>query len=116
MAHSLLLVDDHVLFREGMRSVMSHWDDIAVVGEAANGEEAVRLARQLAPDLVLMDIAMPVLDGIAATRLILRASPATRVVMLTMSEDDDDLFEAIRAGALLQSAELLENLRRHDPG
>lgn len=112
--YRLLLVDDHVLFREGMRSLMSRWDDIEVVGEAANGEEAVAAARALSPDVVLMDIGLPVLDGIHATRLITEESPSTRVVMLTMSEDEDDLFEAIRSGAAGYVLKNTPSRRLHD--
>jgi DNA-binding NarL/FixJ family response regulator len=112
--YRLLLVDDHVLFREGMRSVMSRWDDIEVVGEAANGLEAVAAARALSPDVVLMDIGLPGLDGIQATRLITEEFPSTRVVMLTMSEDENDLFEAIRSGAAGYVLKNIPSRRLHD--
>jgi DNA-binding NarL/FixJ family response regulator len=112
--YRLLLVDDHVLFREGMRSVMSRWDDIMVVGEAANGEDAVAAARALSPDIVLMDIGLPGMDGIRATRLITEDSPSTRVVMLTMSEGEEDLFEAIRNGAAGYMLKNTPSRRLHD--
>lgn len=99
MKNTLLIVDDHVLFREGLRTIISRWDDFEVVGEACNGQEAIELARDLLPDIILMDIAMPVLDGLRATRQICRELPASRVVMLTMSEDEENLFEAIQNGA-----------------
>jgi DNA-binding NarL/FixJ family response regulator len=95
----VLIADDHPLFREGMRGRLDRVDDVAVVGEAASGEEAVELAKELEPDVVLMDIKMPDLNGIEATREILRASPRVGVLMLTMFEDDDSVFAAMRSGA-----------------
>jgi DNA-binding NarL/FixJ family response regulator len=95
----VLIADDHPLFREGMHGRLDRVSDIAVVGEAASGEEAVELAKELEPHVVLMDIKMPGLNGIEATREILRASPRVGVLMLTMFEDDDSLFAAMRAGA-----------------
>jgi DNA-binding NarL/FixJ family response regulator len=95
----VLIADDHPLFREGMRGRLDRVADIAVVGEAASGEEAVELAKELEPHVVLMDIKMPGLNGIEATREILRASPRVGVLILTMFEDDDSLFAAMRAGA-----------------
>jgi DNA-binding NarL/FixJ family response regulator len=95
----VLIADDHPLFREGMRGRLDRVADIVVVGEAANGEEAVELARELEPHVVLMDIKMPGLNGIEATRDILRARPSIGVMMLTMFEDDDSVFAAMRAGA-----------------
>jgi DNA-binding NarL/FixJ family response regulator len=95
----VLIADDHPLFREGMRGRLDRMDDIAVVGEASGGDEAVRLSRELEPHVVLMDIKMPGLNGIEATREILRANPRVGVLMLTMFEDDDSVFAAMRAGA-----------------
>jgi DNA-binding NarL/FixJ family response regulator len=95
----VLIADDHPLFREGMRGRLDRVADIAVVGEAASGEEAVELAKELVPHVVLMDIKMPGLNGIEATREILRASPRVGVLVLTMFEDDDSVFAAMRAGA-----------------
>jgi DNA-binding NarL/FixJ family response regulator len=95
----VLIADDHPLFREGMRGRLDRVADLAVVGEAASGDEAVELARELEPDVILMDIKMPGLNGIEATREILRASPHVGVLMLTMFEDDDSVFAAMRAGA-----------------
>ncbi len=95
----VLIADDHPLFREGMRGRLDRVADVAVVGEAASGEEAVELTRKLEPHVVLMDIKMPGLNGIEATREILRANPRVGVLMLTMFEDDDSVFAAMRAGA-----------------
>jgi DNA-binding NarL/FixJ family response regulator len=99
MKHTLLIVDDHILFREGLHNIIGHWNDFEVVGEARNGQEAVALARELLPDIVLMDITMPVLDGLQATRQITGELPSVQVVMLTMSEDEENLFAAIQSGA-----------------
>jgi DNA-binding NarL/FixJ family response regulator len=95
----VLIADDHPLFREGMRGRLDRVADIAVVGEAASGDEAVELAHKLKPHVVLMDIKMPGLNGIEATREILRANPQIGVLVLTMFEDDDSVFAAMRAGA-----------------
>jgi DNA-binding NarL/FixJ family response regulator len=95
----VLIADDQALFREGLRAVLAA-RGIDVVGEAANGEEAVALATSLAPDVVLMDLRMPILDGAAATRRIAGLPRAPRVIALTTFDDDDSVFDAIRAGAL----------------
>lgn len=95
----VLLVDDHALYREGLRGLIDRWDDFEVVGEADNGEEAVVLTRSLVPDLVLMDIQMPVMDGVEATGIICKEHPETAVVILTVSADDGYLVESIRNGA-----------------
>ena len=114
---TVLLVDDHTLFREGMASLLSAQQDIEVVGEASDGLEALEKARELAPDLILMDIRMPRCGGLEATRLIKQELPHTRIVMLTVSEDDQDLFEAVSLGAegyllkTLKSQELFELLK-----
>jgi DNA-binding NarL/FixJ family response regulator len=94
----VLLVDDHALFRDGMRSLLEA-RGVDVVGEARNGREGVELSRRLRPDVVLMDLAMPELNGLAATRLLSAQQPEVKVVILTASEDDADLFEAIKSGA-----------------
>lgn len=95
----VLLADDHVLFRDGMRALLASRDDVTVVGEAATGEEAVAAARSGAPDVILMDVHMPDLDGLEATRRILAAQPSTGILVVTMFEDDDLVFAAMRAGA-----------------
>jgi DNA-binding NarL/FixJ family response regulator len=95
----VLLVDDHVLFRKGVAAALAPHPDIEVVGEAGDGLEAIALARQAMPDVVLMDIAMPRCDGLQATRLIKREIPHVKIVILTVSDDDQDLFEAIKCGA-----------------
>lgn len=95
----VLIVDDHTLFRRGLRSLLETQEDIEVIGEAANGLEAVEKARELMPDLILMDIWMPQCNGLEATRKIKEEMPYVRIVMLTVSDDDYTLFEAIKAGA-----------------
>ena len=95
----VLIAEDHPLFREGMRGRLDRVADVAVVGEAASGDEAVELAQKLEPDVILMDIKMPGLNGIEATREIQQASPQIGVLVLTMFEDDDSVFAAMRAGA-----------------
>jgi DNA-binding NarL/FixJ family response regulator len=104
----ILLVDDHILFREGIASLIASRPDMEVVGQAMDGMEAVTKARELHPDLILMDIRMPRCDGLEATRLIKKQWPEARIVMLTVSEEDEDLFEAIKSGA---QGYLLKNLR-----
>ena len=106
----ILIADDHALFRDGLRSLLSARGH-EVIGEAKNGREAVSLAKELKPDLVLMDLSMPELDGIAATRQINAEAPGTRVVILTASESDATLFEAIKSGA---QGYLLKNLEADD--
>jgi len=96
---SVLIVDDQALVRVGLRKILEAEPEMTVAGEAADGEEAVAEARGLRPDVVLMDIRMPVLDGIEATRRIVRAQPATRVLMLTTFGLDSYVYEALRAGA-----------------
>src|SRR5919204_610255 len=94
----VLIADDHPLFRDGLRSLLEA-RGIEVVGEARNGREAVDLARRLRPDVTLMDLSMPEMGGLDATRLISAEQPEVKVVILTASEDDADLFEAIKSGA-----------------
>jgi len=96
---SILIADDHVLFREGLRAILDSWDDFEVVDEAANGAEAIQKVADLMPDIALMDIAMPLMDGIQATQTIKRELPSVRVVILTVSEEGEDLYRALKAGA-----------------
>ncbi|MSP14707.1 MAG: response regulator transcription factor [Chloroflexi bacterium] len=96
---SVLIVDDHKLFREGLRSLLNSIPDIVAVGDAANGQEGIEQAEALQPDIILMDIQMPIVNGIEATRRIFSTSPHIGVIMVTMFEDDDSVFAAMRAGA-----------------
>jgi DNA-binding NarL/FixJ family response regulator len=96
----ILLVDDHVLFREGLKTLLSVRPDFTVVGEASNGEEAVRLAVERQPAIVLMDLRMPVLDGVSATRRLHQVLPNCRVIVLTTFDDDEYVFDGLRAGAV----------------
>jgi len=96
----ILLVDDQPLFREGLRTLLSVHPDFEVVGEAGDGEEAIRLARSLLASVVLMDLQMPVLDGVAATRRLHEELPNVRVIVLTTFDDDEMVFDGLRAGAV----------------
>lgn len=96
----VLLVDDQALFREALATLLDVRDDIEVVGEAADGDEALRRAAALSPDVVLMDLRMPVLDGVAATRRLRVERPEVRVIALTTFDDDEEVFAALRAGAV----------------
>ncbi len=110
----LLLVDDQALFREALTTLLGVRDELLVVGEAGDGSEALRRADELAPDVVLMDLRMPVLDGVAATRRLQLEHPEVRVIALTTFDDDEDVFAALRAGAVgyllkdVSSARLVE--------
>jgi len=95
----VLIADDHTLFRDGLRALLVSIPDIRVVGEASNGKEVLRLAVESQPDVILMDIQMPDINGIEATRQILRTSPHIGIVVLTMFQDDDSVFAVMRAGA-----------------
>ncbi|HEX9530217.1 MAG TPA: response regulator transcription factor [Acidimicrobiales bacterium] len=95
----VLIADDQALFRRGLYVVLGTEDGIEVVGEAENGEEAVGKAEDLAPDVVLMDVRMPKVNGIEAARAIRAMAPSTRILMLTVSDEEEDLYEAIKAGA-----------------
>jgi DNA-binding NarL/FixJ family response regulator len=95
----VLLVDDQALFREGVRTLLSVQEGIEVVGDAANGREAIRKCGELDPHVVLMDLRMPGMDGVTATREIVRRDSAIRVIVLTTFDDDEEVFAALRAGA-----------------
>ncbi|MBK8988636.1 MAG: response regulator transcription factor [Chloroflexi bacterium] len=117
MSIRVLLVDDQALFREGLRTLLSVWPDLEVVGEAGNGQEALVLAAAVRPDVVLMDLRMPVLDGAAATRRLLAEWPDTKIIVLTTFDDDDHVFDGLRAGAVgyllkdVPSEKLVEAIR-----
>lgn len=96
----VLLVDDQALFREGLETLLSVQPDIEVVGQAADGLEAVQQALVLVPDVVLMDLRMPRLDGVTATQRLLKVRPETQVIVLTTFDDDEDIFRGLRAGAV----------------
>ena len=110
----VLVADDHPVFRRGMRAILGAEPDTELLGEATNGEEAVTLALELRPDVILMDLNMPKVTGIEATQRILEASPDTAILMLTMFEDDKSILAAMRAGAhgyVLKGADGAETLR-----
>lgn len=95
----VVLVDDHAILRDGVRSLLSLHSDIQVVGEAANGQEGLELAARLNPDVVVMDVAMPVMDGLEATRLLKRDHPAIRVLILTQHDNREYVFSLLQSGA-----------------
>ena len=113
----ILIVDDQVLFREGLRTLLSIQPDFDVIGEAGDGEEALRMAVQGKPDVVLMDLRMPVLDGVSATRRLRASLPNCQVLVLTTYDDDEYVFEGLRAGAVgfllkdVSSEILIEGIR-----
>ncbi|MDG6105201.1 response regulator transcription factor [Dactylosporangium aurantiacum] len=114
MSVRVLIVDDHAHFRAGLRALLATADGIEVCGEAASGEEALTALARHQPDVVLLDLAMPGMGGIAATRRILEASPHVRVLVLSMADDDDSVFAALRAGArgyVLKGARRVEIIR-----
>jgi DNA-binding NarL/FixJ family response regulator len=110
----VLIADDHAAFRSGLRALLATAADIEVVGEAASGVDAVAEAERLQPDVVLMDVNMPGIDGVEGTRRIVDASPHVAILVLTMHDDDETVFEAVRAGArgyLLKGAQRVELVR-----
>lgn len=108
---TVLIADDHQFFRDGVRALLDAQPDMQCVGEATNGEEAVRLATELQPDVVLMDVQMPRISGVEATRQIVSSSPQVRVLVVTMFEDDALVFAAMRGGA---RGYLLKGARHED--
>lgn len=119
---TVLLVDDHALVRKGVRGFLETQPDIVVVAEAGTGQEAVPLASEYAPDVVLMDLLMPGMDGVETTRQLLASSPRSRVIVLTSYHEDEHIFPAIRAGALsyllkdVEPAELATAVRKAAAG
>lgn len=119
---TVVLVDDHTVVRHGVRAYLSTLPDIDVIGEAGSGTEAVAVVKQLAPDIVLMDLIMPGMDGVEATRRVKLASPRTQVIVLTSYHEDEHIFPAIRAGALsyllkdIEPDELAAAIRRAHRG
>jgi DNA-binding NarL/FixJ family response regulator len=110
----ILIADDHTLVRSGMRALLQTEEDLEVVGEAATGEQVVTMATTLQPDVIVMDLRMPGISGIEATRRILHSNPAIRILVVTLLEEDDTLFAALRAGArgyVLKEASEVEVLR-----
>ena len=118
----LLIVDNHTLFRQGLVSLLQSEPGMQVIGEAGSGEDALRLVPQLQPDVVLMDVKMPGIGGVEATRRLVEAKPETRILMLTVSEEEESLIAAIQAGArgyILKNAdaeELLDAIQRVNAG
>jgi NarL family two-component system response regulator LiaR len=115
---TVLIVDDHLLVRQGVRAFLETQPDIRVLGDAGSGSEAIQLATELVPDVVLMDLVMPGMDGVEATRLLRRISPRSQVLVLTSYHQDEHIFPAIRAGALsyllkdVSPVELAEAVRK----
>lgn len=119
---SVLIVDDHSVVRQGVRAFLEMQPDLTIAGEAESGEQAIQLAQELIPDVVLMDLALPGIDGVEATRQIKRVSPRTQVIVLTSYYEDEHVFPALRAGAIsytlkdLRPAELVEIVRKAAEG
>ncbi|MCX6068096.1 MAG: response regulator transcription factor [Chloroflexi bacterium] len=119
---SILIVDDHEVVRNGIRSYLSTLSDFQVVGEAASGEEAIKLVAELIPDVVLMDLIMPGMDGVETTRELKKISPRTQVVVLTSYHEDAHIFPALKAGAIsyilkdMKMDKLAETIRRAADG
>lgn len=122
MSIRVLLADDQTLFREGLETLLSIHKDIQVVGQAVNGQDAVDQALKLRPDVILMDMQMPILNGIGATRRLKQSLPECRVIVLTTFDDKETIFDALRAGAVgyllkdVGSAQLADSIRRTTRG
>jgi DNA-binding NarL/FixJ family response regulator len=122
MTIKVLICDDQSLFREALRTLLSSYPDLEVVGEAANGEESLRLAVSLSPDIALMDLRMPVMDGVEATRRINQLRKGIKVIVLTTFDDDETVFEGLRAGAVgyllkdVSSEKLVEAIKAANNG
>lgn len=122
MTIKILICDDQSLFREALRTLLTAYSDLTVVGEASNGEEAIRLATSKSPDVVLMDLRMPVMDGVEATRRINQSAKDVKVIVLTTFDDDETVFEGLRAGAVgyllkdVSSDKLVEAIRSANKG
>jgi DNA-binding NarL/FixJ family response regulator len=104
---TILIVDDHAHAREGIREILEEYEDFLIIGEGKNGEEAIQLTEELMPDIILMDIQMPVMNGLEATKIIKHKFPYVKIVMITVSDDITDLFDALKKGA---QGYLLKNL------
>ncbi len=119
---SVLIVDDHSVVRQGVRAFLEAQPDLTIAGEAESGEQAIQLAQELIPDVVLMDLALPGIDGVEATRQIKRVSPRSQVIVLTSYYEDEHVFPALRAGAIsytlkdLRPGELVEIVRKAAAG
>jgi NarL family two-component system response regulator LiaR len=107
----VVIVDDHTVVRQGLRFMLEQRAEVEVVGEGSDGEQAIALAGELVPDVLLLDLLMPKLDGIAAVRAIKRLTPTTQIIILTSYYEDDQIFNAIKAGAL---SYLLKDASAHD--
>ncbi|MBS3681096.1 response regulator transcription factor [Ornithinibacillus massiliensis] len=113
----ILIVDDHAHAREGIREILEEFDDFLIIGEAKNGKEAIQLTEELIPDIILMDIKMPMMNGLEATKIIKSKFPFVKIVMITVSDDITDLFDALKKGAQgyllknIQSDTWIEHLR-----
>lgn len=119
---NILICDDQALFREALRTLLSAYDDLDVIGEASNGEEAIRFTVTHSPDVILMDLRMPVMDGVEATRRLTQLGKSARVIVLTTFDDDETVFEGLRAGAVgyllkdVSSEKLVEAIRAAHAG
>ncbi len=122
MTIKILIVDDQSLFREALKTLLNSESEFEIVGDASNGEEALRMVLQYAPDVVLMDLRMPVMDGVEATRRIVQMNKNNKVIILTTFDDDENVFEGLRAGAVgyllkdVSSEKLTEAIRAASQG